>query len=81
MDHPNYQFKFVISTEDDVFEMFDTYINPFNISLQNVCCMPGLDDPEKFQERTQFIMEMAKKYKFIGLSRMHIAAWGKTCGV
>ncbi len=81
MEHPNYQFKFVISSEDDIFEMFDTFITPFNIPLQNVCCMPALDDPEKFQERTQFIMEMAKKYKFIGLSRMHIAAWGRTCGV
>ena len=81
MEHPNYQFKFVISNEDDIFEMFDTYINEFNIPLQNVCCMPALDDPEKFQERTHFIMEMAKKYKFIGLSRMHIAAWGRTCGV
>lgn len=81
MDHPNYQFKFVISNEDDIFEMFETFIKPFNIPLHNVCCMPALDNPDEFNERTRFVMEMAKKYKFIGLSRMHLAAWGRTCGV
>lgn len=81
MEHPNYQFKFVISTEDDVFEMFDTFITPFNILLQNVCCMPGLDDQEDFHERTRFVLEMAKKYKFIGLTRLHVSAWDKTTGV
>lgn len=81
MDHPNYQFKFVISTEDDIFEMFDTYINPFNIPLKNVVCMPGLDNRDDFFERTKWVMEMAKKYKFIGLSRMHIASWNQLTGV
>lgn len=81
MEHPNYQFKFVISTEDDVFEMFDTYINEFKIPLQNVCCMPGLDSQDQFHERTRFILEMAKKYKFIGLTRLHVSAWNKTTGV
>lgn len=81
MQHHNYQFKFVISNEDDVFEMFDTYINPFNIPLKNVCCMPGLDDQVDFHERTRFVLEMAKKYKFIGLTRLHVSAWNKTTGV
>lgn len=81
MDHPNYQFKFVISTEDDIFEMFDTYINPFNIPLKNVVCMPGLDNRDDFFERTKWVMEMAKKYKFIGLSRMHVASWNQLTGV
>lgn len=81
VQHHNYQFKFVISNEDDVFEMFDTYINPFNIPLKNVCCMPGLDDQADFHERTRFVLEMAKKYKFIGLTRLHVSAWNKTTGV
>lgn len=81
MEHSNYQFKFVISTEDDIFEMFDTYINPFQIPLKNVVCMPGLDDQDDFFERTKWCMEMAIKYKFIGLTRLHVAAWNKTTGV
>jgi organic radical activating enzyme len=81
MEHPNYQFKFVISNEEDVEEMFRDFIEPFNIPLKNVVCMPGLDDAANFEERTQFVLEMAKKYKFRGLTRLHIAAWNKTLNV
>ena len=81
MEHKNYQFKFVISTEDDVKELFRDFVEPFNIPLKNVVCMPGLDDAANFEERTRFVMEMAKKYKFRGLTRLHIAAWNKTLNV
>ncbi len=67
MEHSNYQFKFVISTEDDVKELFRDFVKPFNIPLKNVVCMPGLDDVADFEERTQFCLEMAKKYRFTGL--------------
>ena len=79
--HKNYQFKFVISTEDDVLELFRDFVEPFNIPLKNVVCMPGLDDASNFEERTRFVMEMAKKYRFRGLTRLHIAAWNKTLNV
>jgi len=81
MEHDNYQFKFVISTEDDVKELFRDFIEPFNILLKNVVCMPGLDSQTDFHERTQFVLEMAKKYKFRGLTRLHISAWDKTLNV
>jgi 7-carboxy-7-deazaguanine synthase len=81
MQHPNYQFKFVISTEEDVQELFRDFVEPFNIPLKNVVCMPGLDDVADFEERTQFCLEMAKKYRFRGLTRLHIAAWNKTLNV
>ena len=81
MEHSNYQFKFVISTEDDVKELFRDFVVPFNIPLKNVVCMPGLDSQTDFHERTQFVLEMAKKYKFRGLTRLHISAWDKTLNV
>ena len=81
MEHNNYQFKFVISTEDDIKEMFRDFIEPFNIPLKNVVCMPGLDDAADFEERTRFVMEMAKRYRFRALTRLHIAAWNKTLNV
>jgi organic radical activating enzyme len=81
MDHSNYQFKFVISNEEDIEEMFRDFINPFNIPLQRVCCMPGMDEQDQFHERTQWVLEMAKKYKFVGLTRLHISAWNKTLDV
>ena len=79
--HKNYQFKFVISTEEDVQELFRDFVVPFNIPLKNVVCMPGLDDAANFEERTQFCLELAKKYRFRGLTRLHIAAWNKTLNV
>ena len=79
--HSNYQFKFVISNEEDVVEIFREFINPFNIPIKNVVCMPGLDSQTDFHERTQFVLEMAKKYKFRGLTRLHISAWDKTLNV
>ena len=81
MEHRNYQFKFVISNEEDVKELFRDFVVPFSIPLTNVVCMPGLDDVSNFEERTQFCLEMAKKYRFRGLTRLHIAAWNKTLNV
>jgi organic radical activating enzyme len=81
MQHKNYQFKFVISNEEDVLELFRDFVVPFSIPLKNVVCMPGLDDVANFEERTQFVLEMAKKYRFRGLTRLHIAAWNKTLNV
>jgi len=81
MEHNNYQFKFVISNEGDIEEVFSDFVVPFNIPLANVVCMPGLDDQEDFHERTEWVLEMAKKYKFRGLTRLHISAWDKTLNV
>jgi len=81
MEHSNYQFKFVISNEEDVKELFRDFVVPFSIPLTKVVCMPGLHDAANFEERTQFCLEMAKKYKFRGLTRLHIAAWNKTLNV
>lgn len=81
MEHNNYQFKFVISTEDDVKELFKDFVEPFKIPLTNVVCMPGLDDVKNFEERTRFTLEMAKKYKFRGMTRLHIAAWNRCLNV
>jgi len=81
MEHSNYTFKFVISNEEDIKELFRDFVVPFSIPLTNVVCMPGLDNQTDFHERTQFVLEMAKKYKFRGLTRLHISAWDKTLNV
>jgi organic radical activating enzyme len=81
MEHSNYQFKFVISTEEDMEEIMRDFVKPFNIPLKNVVIMPGLDDVSDFEERTRFSLEMAKRYRVRGLTRLHIAAWNKTLNV
>lgn len=81
LQHDNYQFKFVISSEEDIKEFMRDFVDPFNIQLEHVCCMPGLDSQENFHERTRFVAEMAIKYKFIGLTRLHVSAWNQLTGV
>jgi len=62
-------------------EIMRDFVKPFNIPLKNVVIMPGLDDATNFEERTQFSLEMAKRYRVRGLTRLHIAAWNKTLNV
>jgi organic radical activating enzyme len=81
MQHDSYQFKFVISNEEDVQEIFSDFIVPFSIPLKHVVIMPGMDSQEDFHERTQFSLEMAKKYRLRGLTRLHISGWDKTLNV
>lgn len=81
LNHGRYQFKFVISNEDDIKEMFSTFIKPFKIPLQNVVCMPGMDERNDYFSTAEFILEMAKKYRFRGMTRLHIAAWNRKTGV
>ena len=81
MSHYNYWFKFVVSTEEDILEIQRDFIEPFNIPWDRIILMPGLDDQKDFHERTRFSLEMAKKYGYIGLTRLHVSAWDRTTGV
>jgi organic radical activating enzyme len=81
MEHPNYWFKFVISEEDDMDEITRDFIEPLKIPPHKVLMMPGLDHQDNFHERTEFCLQMAKKYGYVGLTRLHISAWNQTTGV
>jgi 7-carboxy-7-deazaguanine synthase len=81
MSHPNYWFKFVISTEECLNEIERDFIKPFNIPPKKILMMPGLDKQENYHERTKFCMEMGKKYGYTGLTRLHVSAWDQTTGV
>jgi 7-carboxy-7-deazaguanine synthase len=81
MEHKNYWFKFVISTEECLHEIVRDFITPFNIPATRVLMMPGLDKRENYHERTKFCMEMGKKYGYTALTRLHVSAWDQTTGV
>ena len=80
-NHPGGYFKFVISSEDDMKDIHDTFINPFNISPKKIIIMPGVDNRTDLPERTRFLFEMTKKYGYRGITRQHILAWDKVTGV
>lgn len=81
MEHDNYWFKFVISTEDCLKEIERDFIEPFDIPSKNILMMPGLDKQKDYHERTKFCMEMGKKYGYRALTRLHVSAWDQTTGV
>ena len=81
MEHSNYWFKFVISNEEDLTEITRDFIEPLKIPANRVLMMPGLDHQDNFHERTEWCLSMAKKYGYIGLTRLHISAWNQTTGV
>lgn len=77
----NSYFKFVISTEADIKEAQETYIKPFSIDPRKVIIMPGVDNRNDLPERTRFLFEMTKKYKYRGITRQQIIAWDRLTGV
>lgn len=81
MSHNNYWFKFVVSEESDMKEIRECFIDPLKIPPHRVLMMPGLDHQDNFHERTEFCLQMAKKYGYIGMTRLHISAWNQTTGV
>ena len=77
MNHKNFWFKFVISTEDDVQEMIRDYILPFNMPADRIILMPGVDRQSEIIERTQFAIEMSKKYHYRMCTRVQILCYDK----
>jgi len=74
-------FKFVVSTEEDIEEIQNEWIIPFNIDPTQVIIMPGCDNRADLAERTKFLFEMTKKYGYRGITRQHILAYDLTTGV
>jgi len=69
-------FKFVVSCETDVKEIAD-----FKVNQSKVILMPACTDAQELPERTRFVFEMAKKYHYRAMPRLHILAYNKTMGV
>lgn len=81
MEHENFYFKFVISSEEDIQEIQKDFIEPFNIHWKNIILMPGIDNRDDLAERTAFLYDMCKKYGYRGVTRGHILAWDRVTGV
>ena len=79
--HNNHWFKFVISNEEDIDEIKETYLKPFDIDITRVIIMPGVSERKHLAERTRFLFEMSKKYGYRAVTRSHILAWDQVTGV
>jgi 7-carboxy-7-deazaguanine synthase len=80
-DGKKVQFKFVVSNDEDVREMFGTYIDPGYVSVKQVVLMPAVDARKDLAETTKFVWEAAVKHGLRCCTRMHILAYDKVTGV
>jgi len=77
----NTQYKFVVSSHEDVKEVFNTYVNPGHLPLAKVWLMPAAENQTQLNEVAPRVVEWAKAYGVNFSNRLHIQIWNKKTGV
>lgn len=71
----NSGFKFVVQSRDDIVEIFNKYITPFNISPDRVWFMPCCGSRQEHVERAPFVVELCKEFGVNFSPRLHLLVW------
>jgi 7-carboxy-7-deazaguanine synthase len=66
------RFKFVVSQESDIAEIFANYVEPFNISPSRVWLMPEGATAQEINKKSTWIIELCKKYSMNFSPRLQI---------
>ena len=74
-------FKFVITKEDDLYEMKRDYIKPFDLPVDKIWLMPGCSNREQFEKVAPLVVEKCKEHGFLFSSRLQINLWNMVTGV
>lgn len=74
-------FKFVISNENDINEIMETYIKPYNINNKSVYLMAQSTTRQQLNDNELNVVKLAMKYKFRYSTRLHLHIWDKATGV
>jgi len=74
-------FKFVVRNREDVEEVIQTYVKPYNIYKGSIYLMPEAQSREELIEKETKIAELAKEYGFRYSTRLHLHIWNKATGV
>ena len=77
----NSWFKFVISNEDDWFEIEQDFLMTGLIAPEQIVLMPEGATREQLQKNYQMIVDLAVKYNVRMTDRLHVMIWNKTVGV
>lgn len=83
VDH-NSGFKFVITTSEDIDEIWKKYINDYegiNVPLQRVWFMPCCGSREEHIKRAEVVVEYAKAMHVNFSPRLHLLVWNKALRV
>lgn len=74
-------FKFVVSNRNDIDEIIQEYLLPYNINPKEVYLMAESRTRKELQERELQSVELAKEYGFKYSTRLHLHIWDKATGV
>lgn len=74
-------FKFVVQNETDIEEIFDNYVDKFNISTRNVFLMPCCGSRKELIEKSAQVAEWCKQYGFSFSPRLQLLIWDKALKV
>lgn len=77
----NVTFKFVVSSEQDCFDLETLYLNSFEIDATKIMLMPSADDQQTLQQLEPLVIELCKQRAWRYSPRLHIAVWNKKTGV
>lgn len=74
-------FKFVVTRENDMQEIIDSYIHPFDLPVNKVWIMPGCSNREQFERVAPLTAKLCQEYGFHFSSRLQINLWNEVTGV
>ena len=72
LNEANTIFKFVAMTNEDIDEIKNEFIKPFDIDKQKIVIMPQGVTVEEISKNSQRIIERVKKSGFRFLGRLHV---------
>jgi len=74
-------FKFVITNDEDIRELKELFINPFDISNNRIFLMPCGSTHEELKDKSKWLIEICKRDLFMYSPRMQVHIYDKTVGV
>lgn len=80
MNDFNCNFKFVISSENDIDEV-NKIVEQLHLPNSRIWLMPEGQTPDEITEKSPWVVELCKKYNYNFSPRLHILIWGKKRGV
>lgn len=75
------QFKFVINNDNDILEVIQDFYEELKIPCNQICLMPQGISHEQLNQKSQWVIEQCKKYRFNYSDRIHIRVYGSKIGV
>jgi organic radical activating enzyme len=79
--NPNHWFKFVITSENDIQEIENDFIKPFQLDKESIILMPACDKREDLPKMMQLVWKIGMQTGYRICSRLQILTFDKQIGV